>query len=143
VWIVGDGPERENLVQLAASIYPEAEFLGAIYGPELDTLFDAADIFILPGTGGLAIQQAMAHALPIIVAEGDGTQGDLVQPENGWCIPSDDLDTLKETLRLALQNPRKLRSMGIESYRIVSEEINLEAMVSVFIRAIESVISKY
>jgi len=29
----------------------------------------------------------MAYGLPVIVAEGDGTQSDLVRPENGWRIP--------------------------------------------------------
>ena len=36
----------------------------------LKPLLDQADLFVLPGTGGLAVQQAMSSALPVIVAEG-------------------------------------------------------------------------
>jgi len=80
----------------------------------------------------LAVQQAMAHALPVIVARGDGTQDDLVRPENGWQIPPDDLGALKEALGLALSDPARLRRMGLEAYRLVADEVNLEAMVQVF-----------
>ena len=95
-----------------------------------------ADIFVLPGTGGLALQEAMSYGLPVIAAQGDGTQEDLVRPETGWRIPPNDEDALIETLREALANPPRLRTMGAAAYRLVSEEINTEKMVEVFLRAL-------
>ena len=92
----------------------------------------------MPGTGGLAIQQAMAHALPVIVAHGDGTQDDLVRSENGWQISPDDQKALQMHLRQALSDPAQLRRMGEASYRIVAKEINVETMVGVFISALNS-----
>ena len=136
--IVGDGPAREEFEALARQIYPEAEFVGAKHESELDPYFAQADLFILPGTGGLAIQQAMAHALPVIVAHGDGTQDDLVRPENGWQISPDDQKALTDALRQALSDPAQLRRMGEASYRIVAKEINVETMVGVFISALNS-----
>lgn len=144
LWIIGDGPARQEYENLAHSIYPAAKFLGSRHGPELDAHFDRADLFVLPGTGGLAVQQAMAHALPVIVAEGDGTQDDLVRPPggprpaNGWQVAPGDLPELTEALRQALSDPHRLRCMGAESYRIVAEEINIEAMVAAFIHAVQS-----
>jgi glycosyltransferase involved in cell wall biosynthesis len=139
LWIVGDGPARTKLEALAESVYPLAEFTGARYGAELQTYFHAADLFALPGTGGLAVQQAMSYALPVIVAQGDGTQDDLVRPENGWRIPPDDLAAMGDALRAALSDPLLLRRMGAASYRIVDEEVNLEGMVQVFIHALNRV----
>jgi glycosyltransferase involved in cell wall biosynthesis len=75
--IVGDGPERAALESLAKEIYPSAEFVGAKHGAELKPYFEQADLFVLPGTGGLAVQEAMSYGLPVIVAKGDGTQDDL------------------------------------------------------------------
>ena len=141
--IVGDGPDRVLFEDQAQTIYPQAKFLGARHGKELDEFFAQADLFVLPGTGGLAVQQAMSHGLPVIVAQGDGTQEDLTRPENGWLVPSDDLDALKTTLRDALSDPARLRRMGAESYRITSEEINLEEMVSAFIRAINQTLENH
>ncbi len=136
VMVVGDGPIREDLEALAQDIYPRAVFTGARYGEELASAFKAADLFVLPGTGGLAIQQAMSYGLPVISAEADGTQDDLVRPANGWQVPPDDIEALKSTLENALADARRLRQMGAESYRIVSEEINLDQMVQVFIQAL-------
>jgi glycosyltransferase involved in cell wall biosynthesis len=134
--IVGDGPERQNLEHLAKEIYPTAEFTGARHGEELKPYFLEADLFILPGTGGLAVQEAMSSGLPVIVAKGDGTQDDLVRPGNGWQIPDDDLPALTLTIHQALSNISRLRRMGAESYRIVAEEINIERMVAVFIETL-------
>jgi glycosyltransferase involved in cell wall biosynthesis len=134
--IVGDGPERIKLETLASEIYPAAVFTGALYGDALEEHFRAADLFVLPGTGGLAIQQAMSFGLPVIAAEADGTQADLVRPTNGWQVPADDVHALSQALNEALADTDRLRRMGAESYRIVAEEINLDQMVSTFIQAL-------
>jgi glycosyltransferase involved in cell wall biosynthesis len=138
--IVGDGPERESLEELAGRIYPSAEFVGSKHGEELKAHFEEADLFVLPGTGGLAVQEAMSYGLPVIVAQGDGTQDDLVRKWNGWQIPppSGDFDALVSTMKEALSDIARLRTMGAESYRIVKEEINIERMVDVFVKALNA-----
>jgi len=136
--IVGDGPQRANLEALAARVYPAARFPGAKQGAELAPYFAAADLFVLPGTGGLAVQEAMSFGLPVIMGAGDGTNDDLVRPGNGWQIPPDDLEALAQVLHQALSDPARLRSMGAESYRIVEQEVNLERMVAVFVQALNS-----
>ncbi|MEN8172487.1 MAG: glycosyltransferase [Chloroflexota bacterium] len=131
--IVGDGPARSEYQALAQEIFPQAAFVGAVHGDALEPYFAAADLFALPGTGGLAVQQAMTHGLPVIVAQGDGTQDDLVRPGNGWQVPPGDEAVFTETLHGALSDIPRLRRMGAESYRIVRDEINLEMMVGAFI----------
>ncbi len=137
--IVGDGPAAAEFQSVAAQNYPQAEFVGAKHGSELEAYFAAADLFALPGTGGLAVQQAMTHGLPVIVAQGDGTQDDLVRPENGWQVPSGDQPAFTTVLHTALSDLPRLRRKGAASYRIVAEEINLEAMVTSFIAALNAV----
>ena len=134
--IIGDGPERVALEALAKEVYPSAQFVGAKHGDELKPYFAEADLFVLPGTGGLAVQEAMSHALPVLVAQGDGTQDDLVRAGNGWQIPSDDFEALVAALKDTLSDRARLRTMGAESYRIVAEEINLEKMVETFVEAL-------
>jgi glycosyltransferase involved in cell wall biosynthesis len=74
------------------------------------------------------------------VAKGDGTQDDLVREgKNGWQIPPEDYAALVRVTREALRDGERLRRMGDESFCIVSEEINLEAMVATFVRALEVV----
>ena len=137
--IVGDGPERRTLEALAQTVYPSAEFPGARHGEELTAYFSAADLFVLPGTGGLAVQEAMSYGLPVIMGQGDGTNDQLVRAGNGWQILPDDLSALAGTLQSALSDAARLHQMGAESYRIVKDEINLEQMVGVFLEALHSV----
>jgi glycosyltransferase involved in cell wall biosynthesis len=139
--IVGDGPERDYFETVAKGVYPDAEFQGAKHGNELKPYFAEADLFVLPGTGGLAIQEAMASGLPVIVAKGDGTQDDLVRPGNGWQVPAEDEGALIAAMRAALSDMRRLRKMGEESYQIVAEEINIEKMVDVFVEAANRIAS--
>ncbi|MFN3491703.1 MAG: glycosyltransferase family 4 protein [Anaerolineales bacterium] len=136
--IVGDGPERANLELLAKEIYPSTEFIGAKHGLELKAYFEQADLFVLPGTGGLAVQEAMSYGLPVIVAKGDGTQDDLVREKNGWQIEPENYNALVSTMKEALSDITRLREMGKESFRIVSEEINIQKMAEVFVRALNS-----
>ncbi len=138
--IVGDGPERPALESLAQTLYPRAEFPGAKHGADLEPYFRAADLFVLPGTGGLAVQEAMSWGLPIVMGQGDGTNDDLVRPGNGWQLP--EVEALGEVLCEALADAPRLRAMGAESYRIVAEEINLENMVGVFVEAVNAVTKK-
>ncbi len=138
--IVGDGPERAELETLAKDVYPAAEFTGAKHGAEIKPYFAEADLFVLPGTGGLAVQEAMSYGLPVIVAKGDGTQDDLVREGNGWQINPEDYGALVSTMKNALSDMARLQKMGQESFRIVSEEINIQKMVEVFVDALNSVV---
>ena len=140
--IVGDGPEKQSLKSLAAEIYPQAEFVGAKHGVELKPYFTEANLFVLPGTGGLAVQEAMSYGLPVIVAQGDGTQDDLVRKENGWQIPPGNFDALLNTMRDALSDAARLKRMGEEAYRIVKEEINIETMAGTFVTALNALTGK-
>ncbi len=142
LWLVGDGPMRAALGNLAQDMYPlNTKFFGAKHGAELTRILEKADLFVLPGTGGLAVQEAMAHGLPVIVGEADGTQSDLVRDENGWLLDDPSPRTLGVLLSQALGNVAVLREKGRASYRIVRDEINLERMVSVFKHAVHEVIS--
>ncbi len=138
LWIVGDGPGRQDFQAAAEATYPASIFWGGLYGKDLEDLFLKADLFVLPGTGGLAIQQAMSFGLPVIAAQGDGTQDDLISPENGWNIVPNSLSALNAALAEALSDPLRLRNMGAVSYRIVSEQVNLECMRDAFIAALNS-----
>ena len=123
----------------AQALYPRAQFVGARSGGNLEPYFAEADLFVLPGTGGLAIQQAMANALPVVVAEGDGTQSNLVHPGSGWLVPPGNEQALIQALQTALTDVPRLRRMGTEAYRVVAEEVNLEKMVEAFLQILRIV----
>jgi glycosyltransferase involved in cell wall biosynthesis len=142
VWIVGDGPARPALEALGSRVCPGARFLGARHGLALSEVFEQVDLFVLPGTGGLAVHEAMAHGLAVVVGEGDGSQRDLVRTENGWLLREGSEAELRRVLMEALSDRNRLRAMGEESRRIVIEEVNVEAMVRAFVQALHRVVGQ-
>ncbi len=141
--VVGSGPAVEALeTQAQERLDPgDVVFSGSLFGDALRDAFDRADLFVMPGLGGLAVQEAMARGLPVVVGESDGTQDDLVRPDNGWILSSPDVDALEGILRDAVADPRRLRSMGEESYRIARDELNLEKMIEELVDACSRIVS--
>ena len=135
--IVGDGPDAERLQALAKACCPQARFLGDLRGTALDSAFEQADLFVLPGTGGLALQQALAAGLPVIAAEGDGSQQDMVTSANGWRVRPGEKGDLLQVLRRALElDQAALRGMGEASFQLARTHFNVESMTSAFIEAL-------
>ncbi len=135
--VVGDGPERGTLEARAAERFPRARFLGHREGDALTLAFAGSDLFVLPGTGGLAIYEAMAHGKPVIVGQGDGTEADLVREgRNGSTVRPNDVTELVSAIRCFLEQPDRIHLAGIESRRIVNEEISIDNMANTFVAAL-------
>ena len=112
-------------------------FLGDLRGEALDAAYARADLFVLPGTGGLALQQALAAGLPAIAAQGDGSQQDMVTPDNGWLVRPGDLSELRAALvRVMGLSDDQLRAMGAASFRLAQTRFNLDAMTDAFVTAL-------
>jgi glycosyltransferase involved in cell wall biosynthesis len=140
--IVGDGEQRAELMQFVASkAIAEVHFLGDIV-QGVEAYFAAADVFVLPGTGGLALNQAMALGLPVIATVADGTQDDLVIPgDNGYLVPVDDAGALERSIREVLASPDRRMIMGARSLQIVQEKAPLKNMVAKYSAAIHQVLA--
>lgn len=135
--VVGDGPERTVLERIAAERYPATQFIGHQEGEQLSLAFAAADLFVLPGTGGLAIYEAMAHGKPVIVGQGDGTEADLVQDgRNGILVAPDDIGELTNAIQSYIGHPDRIREEGQESRHIIDEEASIGKMALTFVSAL-------
>ena len=137
--IVGAGPEKTSLEAIAGGERQEIRFSGPLFGAELEAAFRLADLFVLPGTGGLAIQQAMSFALPVIAGEGDGTQRDLLDESNGWQLATHSQAELEHTLRQALTDGEDLKERGQASFEKAKQQFNLTRMTDVFVQVINEV----
>ncbi len=137
--IVGDGSERGSLESLATALGLDrsVRFTGEVIGG-VGAYFEIADLFVLPGLGGLAISEAMVHGKPVVCGVGDGCEVDLVRDDvNGYRLSEEELD---EGSRLAgllvrfARNPSACLEMGAASAKIISDEHNVQT----YLRQVES-----
>lgn len=136
--IVGDGPEMSNLKTRAKSYEEYIRFAGHQRGADLAKCFLAADLFVLPGLGGLAVYQAMSCGRPIIVSFGDGTEEDLLHENlNGVSFRNGDVNDLNKKICHLLAKHEQLSIMGKASLGIIRNQMSLEVMIADFYRAIK------
>lgn len=110
---VGDGPEKEALMSLAAHSAaqpsnPRIIFLPFANQSEMPARYLASDLFVLPSRGsyetwGLAVNEAMLMGVPCLVSDRVGCQRDLVtEGQTGWVFASEDPAALEGALSTAL-----------------------------------------
>lgn len=117
--LVGDGEHLPVIRQLCAG-RDDVVITGSIVegvGP----YFDAAELYVLPGTGGLGINEAMAHRLPIVSGFADGSADDLVvDGENGFRLRENTVAELAEKMTAILDNPELAGRMGERSREMIT-----------------------
>lgn len=140
--IVGDGPQRGEFEARAGrlGLSGAVRFAGPIYDPtELGREFLNAAVFVLPGLGGLSINEAMFYGLAIVCAAGDGTEKHLVREgENGTFFRADDRQSLAEAIVRVMAQPQQLECMGARSRQIIDREVNIGTVIEAYRRAFAS-----
>lgn len=137
--LVGDGPHLCALQQRFAG-QPNCVYAGRVVAG-VDEYFDAADVFVLPGTGGLAINEAMAHRLPVISGYADGSADDLVDiGVTGYRLRDGSADELAQRLRDVLADPARARQMGLEGERRIRGELSFANFID---RVVEQLVAQH
>lgn len=134
--VVGDGSSLPHIRKLAQELgLQDIHFAGRVI-ENISEYFLAADIFVLPGLGGLAISEAMAHGLPIVCTVADGCEVDLVQKQNGLIVVEDNIESLARGIESILSDREKCLKMGIHSRRIIDNEHNIHTYNREIVNAI-------
>lgn len=84
--LVGDGSARKDAESLVTELGLEDRvlFTGRVL-EDVATYFQLASAFVLPGLGGLAMIESMAHGVPVICGTCDGTEEDyIIDGVNGF-----------------------------------------------------------
>jgi L-malate glycosyltransferase len=104
--IVGDGPQRDELVQLAAQlgITERTRFVGAVAHSDVPHWLHQLDIYAAPSrldseSFGVAVIEAGACGLPVAVSDAGGLPEVVVDGETGLVVPRDDVPALQAALK--------------------------------------------
>ena len=132
LWLVGDGPERQNLESQAASL--GLAHIVTFWGFQTDipSLLQAADLFVLPSryeAAPLAVLEALAAGLPVIASRVGEIPAWISDGIEGWLVTPGELQDLTEALQKMLANPQLIKSMAAAALQ-KREQFRAETMVN-------------
>jgi glycosyltransferase involved in cell wall biosynthesis len=133
--IIGDGPERDALEQLAKDlgIRDIVTFTGFVSEVEKRRLLSHSDLFVFPSAWplegfGMTTIEAMALGIPV-VSSGFGPQAEIVKDgKTGWVFKPHDADDLARVITMALRSSQRL-VMGARGKEQVSIKFNTKQML--------------
>ena len=128
--IVGDGPERAGLEDMAATlgVAEDVRFTGHLQEPRLE--YAGFDLFALSSETEqmpLSVLEAMAAGLPIIATD-VGDIGVMLSAENASFVVQRDPGSLAAALMAVLRLPDRGRSIGAANRRRAEAVYSQEAM---------------
>jgi glycosyltransferase involved in cell wall biosynthesis len=136
--IVGDGEHRPALEEHARRAGAEDVIFTGRVIEGVSAYFLLGDVFVLPGLGGLAISQAMAHSLPVIATKADGCELDLVEDgQNGYILTPGDQDRMYAVLDQIVSDAEVLRKMSDHSRWIIDNKYNINTYMDALIAALD------
>lgn len=130
--LVGDGPDRPAVEQLAGQLGVADRCHLAGFQKELPDWYAAFDAFCLTsaneGTPVAAIE-ALAAERPVVATRVGGTEAVVDDGESGFLVPVGDVDGLAEHLARLAADPALREELGRRGAESVGERYGLERMV--------------
>ncbi|MGI6774446.1 glycosyltransferase family 4 protein [Acetomicrobium sp.] len=129
LWIVGDGPMREDLLQKTKRHFAETDPGKVRFFPfaeDVRPYLWAADLFVqpsfyVPGSGGpegfsLALVEALAAGLPAVAFDCGGAPDIIKEGVNGWLAEPGNVNSLRGALQRALNHlpDGKMRAQAMQ-----------------------------
>lgn len=148
-YIYGEGEEKEELIQLVKECELEdiVEFKGRIPNSEVPIALNELDLFlgnsILDSESfGVAIVEAMACEVPVIVTDVDGFKEVVDQGNSGVMVPRRDFKLMAEEIYRLIQKPNQRVEIGVKQRKRVVENYNWVENVKSMERIYKKIITK-
>lgn len=141
----GDGSALNKLKEHAAStkVNHRIHFLGMVKRNELPDLLHDGTIFLSACTNEvhpIAVLEAIAAGLPIIVVQDEAFEGMVENDLNGYMTPLD-VNIYADTIIKLLQDKKKLETFGKHS-ALLSEKYSIESQVNMLEQLYREAISE-
>jgi glycosyltransferase involved in cell wall biosynthesis len=138
--ILGDGPERRSLEQLARrlGVDRQVRFMGFTQPSDLPKWYATADLFVLPSseTWGVVVLEALASGLPVVVTDEVGCYPDvIIDPLVGGVVPARDESALAAAIDQRLRESVSPDAVA-RTWRPVFETLKYHNLANRFLAAV-------
>lgn len=130
LWLVGEGPAREELFELILDL----ELRGSVLMPgsfdDVQELLQASDLFVLPSHEegmSLSLLEAMAAELPLVATDIPGNRTLVTHGEHGTLVAPRDPAALSRAIIDAWERPDRSQKLAAQARRRVTDEFSLAA----------------
>jgi len=132
VFFVGDGRLRKTLEQQAASlgVAQSTTFLGT--RQDVPEILKALDLYVMPSLWeglSLAMLEAMAAALPVVISDVGGVSQAVGKDEYGIRVPPGNAVELARAIRSLSGDSQRRVALGARARQRVLENFSLDAML--------------
>jgi glycosyltransferase involved in cell wall biosynthesis len=113
--LVGDGPEKERLVQLVRRLGLANHVLFTGHDSHIEELYPALDLVVIPSLSeGLpnVLLEGLLYGKPVVAAEVGGIPEILKPAGAGWLVPPGNVRALEHAMLEALQDAERRTSSG-------------------------------
>lgn len=131
--IVGDGPEKADLIEEAKRLDISSHVIFAGYRENIAELLNTMDIFVMTSSTegiSLTLLEAMATQKAVIATRVGGNPEVIRDGHTGILVAPNDLGSLLYNLNLLIQDDDKRKQLGYNAREAIIEKFSIEKMVN-------------
>lgn len=121
---------------------PEIKYVGEMSQRRLNSYFASLDLLVCPSRDDpmpVVVTQAMQYGIPCIVSDQVGQSEYIIDGENGFIFPSENVEALKEKITCCIDDKNNLKKIGAESRKIYEKFFSEKAMEENLWKIIEKI----
>lgn len=148
--IVGDGPQRAELEALSRTlgIAAHVRFVGAVPHAEVPQWLNRFDLYVAASrldseSFGVAVLEASACGLPVVVSDVGGLPEVVVQGETGSVVPREDVAALAQAIARLVVAPELRRRLGAAGRERVLAHYGWPHSIDAMLRCFERVVARH
>ena len=143
--LVGDGRLQRDLKDRASSLGVSewTSFLGT--RRDIAEILKSLDIFVMPSLWegfSVAMLEAMAAGLPVVISDVGGVSQTLGENEYGIKVPAGNAAELASAIRLLAEDPDGRASLGRSARKRVLAKFSIDVMMAALDRVYEEALGK-
>ena len=139
--LVGDGPERDTLESLVASLKLGKAVVFTGFRSDPEPWFGVINAFVLcslsEGTS-MTLLEAQSARLPCIVTAVGGNTEIITNEQNGLVVASDNVEALSEAMLRVVQDPALATRLSDAGFEVFSTRFQRQKMIDAYEKLYES-----